>query len=321
MALSKRNKERTGSKAERDAAAAAVAAAAAATPSSPATARAASQLTPSESPRAAHARVQAANRFACTASALRRLWPRPSPSARDTFHRWCTFFDYKTNGQLRASKGAGYVAKAARASGIVNTINTGPTSKQRVEALRAALAQTDVRATALIAGFATTLEVGSMVVDEGGCCRSTRNRWTPATSLTLVVPSHILVYVGINLESPNAEVSDGWQSLPRTCNGQVAKAAGAVHVHDDVNDHHRCPLCHLITMRCSLTRQRPVHELGQPLRGAWQLGDAQCPAEDAQHRPVAPAPSAGWRCTPHTVTVLTGLARADSAWPRGCVPM
>jgi hypothetical protein len=50
-------------------------------------------------------------------------------------------------------------------SGIVNTINTCPASKQRAEALRAVLAQTDVRSTALSAVFATTLEAGSMVVD------------------------------------------------------------------------------------------------------------------------------------------------------------
>jgi hypothetical protein len=31
-------------------------------------------------------------------------------------------FDYKANGQLRASKGAGYLAKAASVSGIVNAI-------------------------------------------------------------------------------------------------------------------------------------------------------------------------------------------------------
>jgi hypothetical protein len=46
-------------------------------------------------------------------------------------------FDYKANGQLRASK-AGYVAKAARVSGIVNAINAAPTCKQRVEALHGA---------------------------------------------------------------------------------------------------------------------------------------------------------------------------------------
>jgi hypothetical protein len=54
-----------------------------------------------------------------------------------------------------------------------------------------------------------------------------RNWWTPAPSLTLVVPSHMVVYVGINLESLRAEVSDGQRSLPRTCNVRAGKAAGA----------------------------------------------------------------------------------------------
>jgi hypothetical protein len=57
-----------------------------------------------------------------------------------------------------------------------------------------ALAQTDVRATALSAGFATTLEVGSMVVDAYfyNSLPRARNWWTLAPSLTLVVPSHMV---------------------------------------------------------------------------------------------------------------------------------
>jgi hypothetical protein len=110
-----------------------------------------------------------------------------------------------------ASKGAGYVAKAARVSGIVNAINAGPTSKQRIEALRADLAQTDVRATALNAGVVTVLEAGSMVVDADfyNSLPRAQNWWTPAPSLTLVVASHIVVvYIGIKLEAPSAEVSE-----------------------------------------------------------------------------------------------------------------
>jgi hypothetical protein len=135
--------------------------------------------------------------------------------------------DFKANYQLRASKGAGYVAKTASVSGIVNAINAAPTSPQRVEALCAALAQTDVRATALSAGVVSTLEAGSMVADAffyrtASCARGTGGRPRHQASLTLVVPSHMVVYVGINLESPSAEVSDGWPSPP------------AVHVHDDI---------------------------------------------------------------------------------------
>jgi hypothetical protein len=119
----------------------------------------------------------------------------------------------------------------------VNAINAGPTSKKGVEALRAALAQTDVRATALSAGVVTTLEAGSMVVDAYfyNSLPRARTWWTPAPSLTLVVPLHMAVYVRINLESPSAEVSDGRSSLPRTCNVRAAKAAGAVHVHGGVH--------------------------------------------------------------------------------------
>jgi hypothetical protein len=135
-----------------------------------------------------------------------------------------SILDYKANGQLRASKGAVYVAKVARVSGIMNTINTCPTSKQRVEALRAALAQADVRATALGAGFAMTLEVGSMVVHAyfyNSLLRA-RNWWTLAPSLTLVVPSHTVVYVGINLESTvcrayRARATRGRQRQPAQC--------------------------------------------------------------------------------------------------------
>jgi hypothetical protein len=136
-----------------------------------------------------------------------------------------SFFNYKANGQLRASKGAVYVAKAARVSGIVNTINTCPASKQRVEALRAALAQSDVRATALSAGFASTLEEGIMVVDAyfyNSLPRARNWWWTLAPSLTLVVPSHMVVYVGINLESTvgrayRARATRGRQSQPAQC--------------------------------------------------------------------------------------------------------
>jgi hypothetical protein len=135
-----------------------------------------------------------------------------------------SFLDYKANGQLRASKGAVYVAKVARVSEIMNTINTCPASKQRVEALRAALAQTDVRATALSAGFATTLEAGSMVVDAYFYNSLPRawNWWTLAPSLTLVVPSHMVVYVGINFESTagrayRARATRGRQSQPAQC--------------------------------------------------------------------------------------------------------
>jgi hypothetical protein len=103
--------------------------------------------------------------------------------------RGATFFDYKANGRLRASKGAGYVAKAARVSGIVNAINAAPTSQQRVEALQAALAQTDVRATALSAGVVTTLEaseamanqlmvIGHRRADQDG--RRALDTWRPA---------------------------------------------------------------------------------------------------------------------------------------------
>jgi hypothetical protein len=69
--------------------------------------------------------------------------------------------------------------------------------------LRAALAQTDVRATALSAGLATTLEAGSMVVDAYfyNSLPRARNWRTLAPSLMLAVPSHMVVYVGVNFES------------------------------------------------------------------------------------------------------------------------
>jgi hypothetical protein len=83
----------------------------------------------------------------------------------------------------------------------------------------------------------TTLEAGSMLVDAHfyNILPRARNWWTPAPSLKLVMPLHIVVYVDISLESPSAEVSDGRPSLPRTCNVRAAKAAGAVPVHDDVH--------------------------------------------------------------------------------------
>jgi hypothetical protein len=58
-----------------------------------------------------------------------------------------------------------------------------------------------MRATALSAGVVTWLEAGSMVVDAYFCnsLPRARNWWTPAPSLTLVVPSHMVVYVGVNL--------------------------------------------------------------------------------------------------------------------------
>jgi hypothetical protein len=180
---------------EQDAKAAAAGAAAApaeAAPSSPATTRAASQLAPSESPRAARARVLAANRARVYCERVQEARAKAFADAREmTVTGGTSTFDYKANGQLRASKGAGYVAKAARVSGIVNAINAATTSLQRVEALHAALAQTDVRATTLRAGAVMTLETGSMVVDAYFYNSVPRawNWWMPAPSLTLVVPS------------------------------------------------------------------------------------------------------------------------------------
>jgi hypothetical protein len=97
--------------------------------------------------------------------------------------------------------------------------------------------QTDVRATTLSAGVVTTPEAGSMVVAAyfyNSLPRAEKS-WTLAPSLTLVVPSHVVIYIGINLESPSAEVSIDRPSLPRTCNVRAAKAAGAVQVHAGVH--------------------------------------------------------------------------------------
>jgi hypothetical protein len=67
---------------------------------------------------------------------------------------------------------------------IVNAINAAPTSKQRAEVLRAALAQTDVRAAALSARVVTTLVAIEAMAIVDQISRSAQRKWGPAGRAT-----------------------------------------------------------------------------------------------------------------------------------------
>lgn len=138
------------------AAAAAVASASAATRglSSPATTRAAAARSPPESPTAIRARERAAARQrlsrerqaearAATLAAAREMLPEEGTSA----------FDYKANGDRRASSGAGRTAKCAHVKQLERALTAGQTTAQDAEGLRAALQRPEVRALALGAGI------------------------------------------------------------------------------------------------------------------------------------------------------------------------
>jgi hypothetical protein len=141
------------------AAARATAAAALAELNAPATTRDASHLPLSESQREMRAREKASARTrayrarqkqAKLAADAQRYLERPEDGS--------SVFQFKANGERRASIGAAYVAKSARVTAIVKAILATGTKAQQAEALSAAIQNPEVLAVAIQAGLVTSVE-------------------------------------------------------------------------------------------------------------------------------------------------------------------